>query len=714
MREVSGKAVQSVFEVLEATGLATDPLAHRMRMDVAKLRTSSRVDWDVFAGLLEGVEEVYGDKITIEDIAARALHQPSFQFLRLAGQLVVSPRQLYTVANRMVAPAMFTNITVKQEWLPSGHLEITGELAPGYRDCPAVFRLCHANVIALPRLLGLPPATVDEEALSGRRGRLILNLPKSHTLAAKFRRGARAALTVRDAFRVVSRQQQELEGSLAALRSSRHELRQLIERIPDGVLVHRAGVITWVNAAMLEILGRTRTEVVGRHILDFMPPEDRAQILASMTAARQNQVSDEPREYRIVRTDGSLRRLEASTVVPNVELDGLPARLVMLRDVTEHHRLREQLALGDRMASLGRLAAGVAHEINNPLAYMHTSLEVAARELASLDDPRAANIAESLKRAQDGAQRVRGIVRDLKMLSRADDEPVDAVDLHALLDSTLGLAANAIHAKASIVKAYGTPPLARGTQGRLGQLFLNLLVNAADAIPDGDPTRHEIRVTTRTDTAGAAVVEISDTGVGIAVENAERIFDPFFTTKPINSGTGLGLAICHQIVTQLGGTITFDSVPGRGTTFRVTLPPSNAAPAVPPETTPIVGRARVLIVDDEPALLRSIAALIGDTHDVVTVGSGRQALETLRKDAAFDAIVADLMMADVTGMDLYQAARTELPGLETRFLFMTGGAFTAESRKFLDTIPNRCVDKPFDGDELLRAIDEVVEGRPKR
>jgi CheY-like chemotaxis protein len=207
------------------------------------------------------------------------------------------------------------------------------------------------------------------------------------------------------------------------------------------------------------------------------------------------------------------------------------------------------------------------------------------------------------------------------------------------------------------------------------------------------------------------VVEIRDTGPGIAAELAERVFDPFFTTKQVGAGTGLGLAICHRIVTQLGGDITFESAPGNGTTFRVTLPASDVEPPRASALVQVTGRARVLVVDDEPVLLRSIQDLVGEVHDVVTASSGRDALELLRGDHSIEVIVVDLMMPGVTGMDLYEAVRTERPGLEERVVFMTGGAFTPQSAKLLATVPNRCVGKPFDGDELLRAIGEVVERR---
>ncbi len=708
MREVSAKAARGVLEVLDAAKIRYEPLLAGVGLTLEALRApGARVDWDVFAALVEGAELLGGAALTLDDIGARMLRVPSFQFLRLAGQLLVSPRQLYQVANRLVAPAMLSNITVKHTWLPAGRMVLTGELAAGYRHCEAVFRLCHANALALPRLLDLPPSTIEEQAVSGNRGRLIMVPPASHTIGAKVRRSTRALFAIGDAFRGVARQQAELEGSLDALRTSRHELRQLIERLPDGVLIHRQGVVIWANARVLESLGYERIDdVIGRGLLEFVPPEDRAQLAAAMASAKPHEVNDDWLEYRVLRPDGTTRRLQAGTV-QHVDFEGEQARLIVLRDVTEQHRLHDQLALAERMALLGRLAAGVAHEINNPLAYAQASLEVAAREVATLDPERSDLLEESLTRAREGTERVRGIVRDLKVLSRAEDEPSEAVDLPGLLDSTLVLAASAIGPKARVTRHYHDAPRARATRGRLGQLFLNLLLNAADAIPDGAPARHEIRVTIDRDRDGRARVEISDTGIGIAAAHRSRIFDPFFTTKPVGSGTGLGLAICHRIVTQLGGTITFESTPGTGTTFCVTLPAGDSTAVAPSPATHEARRARVLVVDDEPSLLRAIGDLVGETHDIVTASSGRQALDLLRLDRGFDVILADLMMADITGIDLFESVRSDHPGLERRFVFMTGGAFTKRSRDLLANVPNPCIEKPFDGDELLRVISQM-------
>jgi CheY-like chemotaxis protein len=243
---------------------------------------------------------------------------------------------------------------------------------------------------------------------------------------------------------------------------------------------------------------------------------------------------------------------------------------------------------------------------------------------------------------------------------------------------------------------------------------LNLLTNAADAIPEGSPDAHAVRVATRVDDAGLVVVEVEDTGHGIPREIAGRVFDPFFTTKPVGSGTGLGLTMCHRIVTELGGRIEFHSVPG-ATAFRVLLPPARSGVVAPTDhagrdAPGPASRRRVLVVDDEPSLLSVIRMLLQDRHDVVTATGTRQALAILDEDSCFHAILADLMMADLTGMDLYEAVRDRHPGLESRFVFMTGGAFSARAQKFLAHTRNRYIEKPFATEQLLHAIEVTIGG----
>jgi signal transduction histidine kinase len=233
-------------------------------------------------------------------------------------------------------------------------------------------------------------------------------------------------------------------------------------------------------------------------------------------------------------------------------------------------------ALLDRMASLGTLAAGIAHEINNPLTYVIANLRLLEEET-----PASVRLHDAL----EGAQRIRGIVTHMKTFSRAGDEHRSYVDLRSILDSSLTVVMGEIRGHARVVKDYGHIPLISANAGQLGQVFLNLLLNAAHSIEEGNPEQNTIRVVTRVAENGDLVVEISDTGRGIPAEIRQRIFDPFFTTKRLGIGTGLGLSVCHGIVRGLQGTISVESDIGSGTTFRVTLPrPVDRSTPPPPST----------------------------------------------------------------------------------------------------------------------------------
>jgi CheY-like chemotaxis protein len=239
-------------------------------------------------------------------------------------------------------------------------------------------------------------------------------------------------------------------------------------------------------------------------------------------------------------------------------------------------------------------------------------------------------------------------------------------------------------------------------ESRLGQVFLNLLVNAAQAIPEGSAATNRIVVRTRQGPTQEAVVEVEDTGVGIEPWKLERIFEPFWTDKAVGVGSGLGLSIVHGIVSALGGDIQVQSAPGRGTTFRVTLPvqsqsaphPGGARPPPPPRAEP-GHRPRLLLIDDEAHLGVTLSLGLRDQADVASVRSGREAVCMLLADDRFDLILCDLMMPDLTGMDVFEQVGRERPALRARFVFMTGGAVTERARKFLEQVPEQRLDKPF-------------------
>jgi CheY-like chemotaxis protein/two-component sensor histidine kinase len=319
---------------------------------------------------------------------------------------------------------------------------------------------------------------------------------------------------------------------------------------------------------------------------------------------------------------------------------------------------------------------------------------------------------EALTEARQGAERVRNIVRDLRVFARGDEEQSGPVAIRRVLDSSINIAWNEIRHRARLVKDYGDTPMVEGNESRLGQVFLNLLLNAAHAIPEGETERNEIRVTTRTDGNGRAVVEVRDSGMGIPLEIRERIFDPFFTTKPASEGTGLGLWICSGILSALGGEVRVDSEIGRGSTFRVTLPPAvmdSPAELANPATPEVAAQGgRLLVIDDEPMILGALRRSLSAEYNVTCVGDARKALERLRAGERYALILCDLMMPEMTGMDLFAELEKVAPEQASRMVFVSGGAFTPRAREFLERIPNARVEKPIDLQNLRLLLRNLV------
>jgi signal transduction histidine kinase len=399
---------------------------------------------------------------------------------------------------------------------------------------------------------------------------------------------------------------------------------------------------------------------------------------------------------------------------PVKEHGKLTGAVIVTRDVSDKKQTELHLMVADRMASVGTLAAGVAHEINNPLASVIANLDMALQDVLAvakrIELP--PDLAEELQDARDAADRVREIVRDLKIFSRAEEERQGPVDVELVLESTLRMAWNELRHRARLVKVFGKVPLVEANEPRLGQVFLNLIINAVQAIPMGNYEGNQITISTSLDPQGRVVVEISDTGSGIPVEVRARLFTPFFTTKPVGVGTGLGLAISHRIIAQLGGTLTFESEVGTGTQFRVTLPRAGRPPPARVSeqhvTAPPVRRGRILVIDDEEALAIAIKRFLATDHEVTAVHSASSALELFESGARYDVILCDLMMPQITGMELYDLVKRFDPEQADKIVFVTGGAFTASARDFLATTVNRRLDKPFDLKDLRKLVNELI------
>ncbi|QRK11709.1 HAMP domain-containing protein [Archangium violaceum] len=251
------------------------------------------------------------------------------------------------------------------------------------------------------------------------------------------------------------------------------------------------------------------------------------------------------------------------------------ANVRLTDSVKQLQSAQAQLLFTDRLATIGQLAAGVGHEINNPLTFILSNLNYAQQVVTELEAAPTAErreLLEALAEAREGAERVRLIVRDLKMLSHPDDRESGPVDLVKVVRSAAKMAAHEIRDRARLVQQVENVPPVHGNSARLCQVFLNLLINAAHAITPGQVERNEIQLVARVDDSQRVTVEVRDTGCGIPEDKLERVFEPFFTTKPVGEGSGLGLSVCQSIISAYGGKISVESEAGRGTTFRVSLP----------------------------------------------------------------------------------------------------------------------------------------------
>ena len=376
---------------------------------------------------------------------------------------------------------------------------------------------------------------------------------------------------------------------------------------------------------------------------------------------------------------------------------------------SEKRKMHEQLLISDRMAAVGTLAAGVAHEINNPLTYINILVgRLNSLESANPRDALAMHRLEMLQEVRDGLKRVERIASDLRAYSRNDDEKQTSTDVRQAIESALRIAGHEVRHRADLVCDYQDVPPVRGSNARLGQVFLNLIMNAVQSMSEGEAHTNQLRVSTWLLDDGQVAVEIADTGTGIPHELLGKIFEAFFTTKKPGEGTGLGLSICRGIITNLGGELSVRSELGKGTCFRVVLPqgePSLPLPAKVASRGPAAGtRARVLVVDDDRSVGQVVASVLGFEHDVSIAHSGREALTMLEREPDVDLIVCDLMMPEVSGMDLYEALVLVRPHLARRFLFMTAGAFTRSAHAFLERVAPALLDKPFSAEALIDAV----------
>jgi PAS domain S-box-containing protein len=494
----------------------------------------------------------------------------------------------------------------------------------------------------------------------------------------------------------------------AASREARDRLSTALHHAPVILFAYdRDGLITVSEGAGLRAMGFDSGELVGRSLFELYRDnpevmENHRRVLAGETFTSSADMGPVALETWF----SPMRDVKGEII----------GAIGVSTDITERLRLQARVAESERLASMGRLAASVGHEINNPVAFATEAVRLAREAAAAGGDPAAlrAKLDELLEDAAAGLERVRLITRDLKVFARADEDGRAPQDLDRAIAAAAKMVATRTspHARLEIDTAARATVIADET--RLVQIFVNLILNAADALPAARADQNRIAVRTRQE-GDWAVVEVADNGPGIPPGLRARVFDPFFTTKPVGEGTGLGLFVSRNLVESFGGTISVGDAPGGGALFTLRFPavaspaPRSATPVPPAAPSPDARRPRVLIIDDEPRLAALFAKTLEPEYDVRTFTSGRAGLAHLLEEgrAPYDLVLCDLMMADVSGMALYQEVARQRPGLELTIVFMTGGVFDPNVAEFLASVPNDCLDKPFDvRAEVIRRLHE--------
>ena len=390
--------------------------------------------------------------------------------------------------------------------------------------------------------------------------------------------------------------------------------------------------------------------------------------------------------------------------------------LLVLRNVTEERLLQKRLIASENLASLGTLAAGLAHEINNPLTYVVANMDTIANQPAGADR---SSVRPHLDAALEGCRRIRDLVREFLETSRGHEARITTVSIPKVLETVLVLVRSQVRHRATLTCDYAGVPNALGHRGKLVQVVVNLVVNASQAFIDGHAVENKISIHAFRE-GEQVVIQVADNGPGMDAKTRERALDPFFTTKTHGQGSGLGLFLSHSIMTSFGGSLEIESKPGCGTTVTVRMPVSyqelTSCASIPVERLGATNRCvapggRVLVVDDEPQIRRALDRLLGSTYEVSPSSNGAEALARLLAGETFDVILCDLLMPQMTGIELYEEMERRWPDQAARAVFLTGGTITDTARVFVDRHAARIIRKPFERGEIEAMVATVLAAR---
>jgi PAS domain S-box-containing protein len=492
--------------------------------------------------------------------------------------------------------------------------------------------------------------------------------------------------------------------------------------IADAVLtVDAEERVTFANGAAERLLGRSRAAMDGAPLGEVAPLVDaRGASLQGLLAAalRVGKVTPLPADARLAEGPGAFVE---GTIAPMVSMGkdrpGRSGAAIVLRDVGERRRLERRLLATERLAAIGTMAAGMRHEINNPLAFVAANVNHA---LERLRDGGHAEIVSALEDAAYGAERVRSIVDGLRPIAQGDEGRRQRYPLEDLVDDAVRASAHALRHHARLEISLGSTPSLLVDRERMAAAIVTLLLGAASRVGEGRADASVIRLRTYTGDEGRAVLEVEDDGRTLDDLERTRMFNPFAASG--NATAGVELAVAQRTILAHGGEIEVRGADGSGTLVRLVLPPCReqehaAAEAARPVTARRTERPTgsqnapkpvILIVDDEPAIGRSIGRILAPGHDVVFESDARMALGRVLRGERFDAILCDLMMPAMSGMDFFDELCVQAPLMRDRVVFLTGGAFTPRSEQFLRELANPCLPKPFSRTAVVDAIQQVL------
>lgn len=502
----------------------------------------------------------------------------------------------------------------------------------------------------------------------------------------------------------------------AALLTALEDLRQAdvlfrttFERAPAGLAVSKQdGILTSVNPAFCKMLGYERDELIGASVRKITHPDDVAAEAANAQAMFAGEIDGYALEKRYVGKNG---RVVASMMhIARVEIAGEEHFMAQIIDISGQRHAQGELARASHLAALGRMAAAVAHDVNNPAAFLQLNLASLQREFAKPEDKRApmTELTAMLNDCMAGVERIGSIVRELQVFGTGAPTVGDTVDLAEVVRVSCRLASHEVkHHAQLIVDIADDMPNVSGHASQLGQVVTNLVINAARAVGNEAPEANTVNVRCSSD-GEMATIQVTDTGPGLP-EHPETLFQAFVSGSN-SDGHGLGLWICSEIVRQHNGTIQAGNVPEGGARFTVSLPvaaPQSATERPAHATT--VGSGRVLVIDDEPAMLRAYQRTLSDSHEVVPEPLATTALERLNRGERFAAIICDIIMPGMTGAQFWDHVSVLDPDQAARVLFVTGGSINESTASFLTTHASRVLRKPLHPSALLSAVGTLSE-----